>query len=168
MQTRFFILALAAVVAAPLSAKPAVKPSADTGIHEGQILDDVSGKTVNGWQSKGGAMYPVKPGEGQAPGDAYACCVALFQKGNTFAVARTEPLERNPDGGVIKERVITVMKITALPGEEETMCEGLPTYHALSLKNEKTGMVRSVTVDPAGEMKLETWKDAKGQCGYGE
>ena len=48
------------------------------------------------------------------------------------------------------------------------MCEGLPTYHALSLKNEKTGMVRSVTVDPAGEMKLETWKDAKGQCGYGE
>lgn len=167
MKNRLLLLATALLATAPLDAKPAARRAAvDNGIYIGQILVDANGKVINGWQSKGGAMYQTRPGAGLAPGDAYECCIHLFQKGSKYIVARTVAVERASDGGVIKERVAAMARITAQRGEEETTCEGTGSYLALSLKNERSGMVRSIVVSPKGELSELLWKDSKGLCGY--
>ncbi|MBN8500426.1 MAG: hypothetical protein J0M19_04670 [Sphingomonadales bacterium] len=161
MRFRFLTLATA-LCAAGLSAAP----SGGT-LAVGQVLDDSMGKSVNGWLHMQGSMYTTRSTKNSVTTETQACCVAVLKRGTSYIVARTEVMARNPTGGVIKERIASLRRIDARPGEDLIDCSLFSLNLALSLKNEKTRMVRSVVVDDGGLAVIE-WKDTDGRCSLGD
>ena len=167
MKLRSILFALLAAVAAPSAAQPSAEAPADDTIRLGQVLDDTLGTSVNGWQHSRGSMYTIRETADGVTTEKLTCCVAEFHRENSYIVAVTEPLARNPDGGVIKERVIALVRLDAGPDESYSECGLFGLNLGLSLKDEKTGMVRSVVIDQGGLQTFE-WKDSEGRCGYGD
>lgn len=153
------------VIAAPLTAKPAKPPlPVAPGIAVGQVLNNTLGKTVNGWLHNQGSMFGTSETKDSVTTIKLDCCIAVFSKGNSFIVARTEPLARNPAGGVIREKVIAVQRIDLRPGEVETQCSLFVLDLVVSVRNPKSGWVRSVVVSE-GTLGLLEWRDNSGRCG---
>lgn len=166
MPTKRLILAATLLCAAPLAAKPA-KPSlpvSPQGIVMGQVLNDTLGKTVNGWLHFQGSTYGTSETKDYVTTTRIDCCVAVFSKGRSYIVALTQPLARNPTGGVIKEKVVALKRIDARPGEVQEECSLFTLNLGLTLRNPKTMMARSVVIDNGGFAVLE-WKDTFRQCG---
>lgn len=134
------------------------------GIRVGLVLDDTLGKTVNGWLHTQGSMFNVTRHKDGVSTVDLDCCIAVFSKGRSTIVARTVPLAKNATGGVIKERITDLRRIDLRPGETEMGC-GLFTLNLVySVKNPKTGNVRSIVVDEGGLGTLD-WKDDQNRCG---
>jgi hypothetical protein len=161
MRTKLLI-AVAMLLAVPALAAPPA-PS----IKVGQVLDDTLGKTVNGWEHTQGSMFTSFEFKNGVQTGKLDCCIAVFRKARSFMVALTEPVARNKTGGVIKEKVLAVLRIDLRPGEEEMSCGLFSLQIILSVKNPKTNWVRSVIVDQSALGMLE-WRDTKGQCGIDE
>lgn len=143
-----------------LGAAPAPAPSIPIGL----VLDDTLGKTVKGWFHAQGTMFSVSKTKDGVTTSELDCCIAVFTRAKSYIVARTEPLARNATGGVIKEKVVAVRRIDTRPGELEMVCSLYSLQTAISLKNRKTNMVRSIVVDE-GALGLLEWKDSEGRCG---
>lgn len=152
------LFAAAALLTAPALAAPPAP-----AITAGQVLDDTLGKVVNGWLHLQGSMYMTYSTSDAVTTGTLDCCIAVFSKGRSYIVARTEPVERNAQGGVIKERVMALKRLDARPGEVQEECSLYTLNLALTLRNPKTMMARSVVVDQGGLSVLE-WKDAAGNC----
>lgn len=150
-------IALSALVL--LGASPAPAP----GIKPGLVLNDTLGQTVNGWLHASGAMFTVLKNRNGVWIREDDCCVATFQKGQSYIIARTLPLTRSPNGGVIKERVLETRRIDVRPGEEGVGCNAFGLQFHMSLKNPKTLAVRSVVIHD-GKLGLLEWKDNGNYC----
>lgn len=164
MRTSLTVLAAGLALAAGSALaqnKPA--PAAQT-IAVGQVLQDTLGKTVNGWTHNIGSMFMRYETRDGVTTGTLDCCVAVFNRGNSYIVARTQPLARTPNGGVIRERVIAVKRIELRPGEIETLCDLFNLDLALSVRNPKTKWVRSVVISH-GEIQMLEWRDTSGRCG---
>lgn len=164
MRTRLTVLAAGLVLAAlPAAAQKKPAPAA-TEIAVGQVLDDTLGKTVNGWTHNTGSMFTRYEARNGVTIEKLDCCVAVFNRGNSYIVARTQPLARTPTGGVIRERVIAVKRLDLRPGEIETLCDLFNLDLALSVRNPTTNWVRSVVIS-YGEIQMLEWRDTSGRCG---
>lgn len=148
-----------------LLAAPALAATPAPGITVGQVLDDTLGKPVNGWLHTQGSMFTSFETKDGVRTGKLDCCIAVFRKGRSYIVARTEPLAHNAKGGVIKEKVVAIKRLDMRPGEVETMCELFSLQLELSVHNPKTRMVRSVVVEN-GALGLLEWLDTSGQCGF--
>lgn len=167
MRTRALIFAAALLTAVtPSTAKPTNPPLpvAPQGIVVGQVLNDTLGKTVNGWLHSSGSMYGTSETKGEVTTTRLDCCIAVFSKGRSYIVALTEPVARNANGGVIKEKVVALKRIDARPGEVQEECGLFGLNLGLTLRNPKTMMARSVVIDNGGFAVLE-WKDTFRNCG---
>lgn len=167
MRTRVIVLAAGlALGASPALAQKKPTP-APVGITVGQVLDDTLGKTVNGWLHTSGSLYAKRETKDYVTTETMECCVAVFNRGNRFIVARTEAVTRNPTGGVIKERVLATHRLTARPGEVETDCSLIGQSAFLTLQDPKTGWLRSVVLSGDAFITV-TWKDPGSFCSYGD
>lgn len=167
MRHRLIVLAGAMLAAAPLLAKPAKAPLPAPAIAVGQVLNDTLGKSVNGWLHGQGAMFSRTETKGNVTTASLDCCIAVFSRGHSYIIARTEPLARNPDGGVIREKVATVERIDLRSGEIETECSLFSLQIVFSVRNPKTNQVRSVFVDN-GALALLEWHDTANRCAENE
>jgi hypothetical protein len=165
MLTKRFMLAAVLLSAAPLMAKPAKPPLPvpPPGIAVGQVLNDTLGKTVNGWLHFSGSMYGTSETKDEVTTTRLDCCISLFSKKRSYIVALTDPIERNGKGGVIKEKIVAIKRIEALPGEVQEECSLFNLNVGLTLRNPKTMMARSVVIDNGGFAVLE-WKDTFRNC----
>lgn len=167
MRTSLTILAAGlALAASPVVAQKKPAPAA-TDIAVGQVLDDTLGKTVNGWIHASGYLYAKRETKDYVTTETMECCVSVFNRGNRYVVARTEAVTRNRDGGVIKERVLATHKLTARPGEVEIDCSLIGQTAFLTLRDPKTGWLRSVVLS-GDTFVTVTWKDPGGYCSYGD
>lgn len=167
MRTRLTILAAGLVLAvSPASAQRTTVP-ATSDIVVGQVLDDTLGKTVNGWNHASGHLYAKRETADYVTTETMECCVAVFNRGSRYIVARTEAVTRNSDGGVIKERVLATHRITARPGEAEIDCSLIGQTAFLTLKDPRTGWLRSVVLNNDTFVTV-TWKDPGDFCSYGD
>lgn len=167
MRTRLTILAAGLALAASPAAgqKKAAPAAADIAV--GQVLNDTLGKTVNGWLHTTGSLYARRVTKDYVTTETLECCVSVLKRGNRYIVARTEAVTRNPDGGVIKERVLSTHKLTARPGEVEIDCSLIGQSAFLTLQETKTGWLRSVVLNGDAFITV-SWKDPGGFCSYGD
>lgn len=147
-----------------LGAAPAPSP----GIPIGMVITDGLGKTFNGWLYQTGSMFTRFETRNEVTTGRLDCCVAMFSKGRSFIVARTEPLTRAENGGVIKEKVIATKRLDARPGEEQSECDLFGIDLGLSLRHTKTAWVRSVVVTGNGDLAYLEWKDTDNRCYLGD
>lgn len=166
MRTRLALFGGLALAAAPLQAqqKPA-PPAGDIAV--GQVLDDTLGKTVKGWMHTSGNLYHKRETKDFVTTETLECCVSVFTRGNRYIIARTEAVTRNPDGGVIKERVLSTYRLTARHGEVEILCSLIGQTAFVTLHDPKTGWLRSVVMN-GDEFVTVTWKDPGGYCSFGD
>lgn len=154
--------AVALLFAVPAHAGPAA-PAATGTIAVGQVLNDTLGKTVNGWTHNTGAMFMRFDTQNGVTTGTLDCCVAVFSRGKSYIVARTQPLTRSANGGVIKEKVIAVKRLDLRQGEIETTCDLFNLDLAISVRNPKTNWVRSVVIS-YGKIEMLEWRDTSGRC----
>lgn len=167
MRTELTLLTAALMLAAaPAQAQQRKGPAAQD-IAVGQVLDDTLGKTVNGWQHTSGSLYEKRETKDYVTTETMECCVAVFNRGNRYIVARTEAVTRNPTGGVIKERVLSIDRLSARPGEVEVDCSLIGQRAFLTLHDPKTGWLRSVVLNGDAFVTV-TWKDPGGFCSFGD
>lgn len=166
MRTKLLLAAGLALASSPLQAQR--KPPPPVGdISVGQILDDTLGKTVNGWLHSSGTLYAKRETRDFVTTETLECCVAIFNRGNRYIIARTEAVTRSPDGGVIKERVLSTYRLTARPGEVEVLCSFIGQTAFLTLQDPKTSWLRSVVLN-GDEFVTVTWQDPGDYCSYGD
>lgn len=159
--------ALVLVLPAPsLQAQPATAPSAG-GIAVGQVLDNLLTKTVNGWLQFGIMSYPKRVTRGYVTSETMECCVVLYQRGNSYIVARAAPVLRSPQGEVKRFRIEALHRLTARPDEEQVECRLPGNWTFLTLKDPKTGWLRSVVMDRDAFVSV-TWQDPGSYCSYGD
>ncbi len=167
MRTRLAILApVLVLIATPVLAQQKSAQAA-SDIVVGQVLDDTLGKTVNGWTHTTGSLYAKRETKDYVTTETMECCVAVFKRGNRYIVARTEALTRNPNGGVIKQRVLATHRLTMQPGEVEIDCSLVGQAAFLTVQNPKTGWLRSVVLN-GDRLITVTWKDPGEFCYYGD
>ena len=82
-------------------------------------------------------------------------------------VVKTEALTRDAKGEPLTERVQRKLWVTKRPNEVVADCQIFWVTTQLSLVDIKTDAVRSVVVDN-GELALFNWRDANGDCAYGD
>ncbi|HEX4847515.1 MAG TPA: hypothetical protein VFV30_05190 [Novosphingobium sp.] len=163
MPRKAILAAAALLLAAPALAQRAAPAPAGT-IAVGQVLNDTLGKVVNGWTHNVGAMFKRYETRDGVTTGTLDCCVAVFSRGSSYIVARTEPLARTANGGVIREKVIAVQRLDLRPGEIETTCDLFNLDIAMSVRNPKTNWVRSVVIS-YGEIQMLEWRDTSNRCG---
>lgn len=151
-----------------LATLPLLGAAPAPGISIGLEITEGLGKTINGWLYQNGSMFTRFDTRNQITTGRLDCCVAMFVKGRSFIVARTQPLTRAANGGVIKEKVIATKRLEARPGEEQSECDLLGIDMGLSLRNAKTAWVRSVVITRSGDLDYLEWKDTGNRCYLGD
>lgn len=160
-------LALWAVTAAALAQGPVVPPEQQpTEIAVGQVIGNEVNQVINGWTSLGGGHYARRTTANFVTTEVSVCCYSIFEKGDEYLLARSEPIARNPRGGVLAERIEAIYRIKRKPTEEITMCNILWLDLALSLYDNRSGMVRSIVVTEEG-FEPVTWKGSGEACELG-
>src|SRR5687768_12845241 len=79
-------------------------------------------QSINGWEKVGGTLYQSRTHANYITTERSECCVATFQKGDSFILAATVALARNPTGGVIAERVVRTFRIDQEADEIHADC----------------------------------------------
>ena len=153
----FASAAAALVLGGAAQAQPVRAPAA------GDVVDTGTGQSVGGWRSLGGGLYPRRVDRNQVTTETLGCCFQVFQRGRTFLVARTVAVTRDAQGGVVSARIAAVTTLTAGPDEEHTSCSLLWITPELSLRDRRTGMVRSVVIQD-GRFVTLAWRDPGSFC----
>ena len=134
---------------------------------KGQLIRGQQDETIGGWLWSAGGLYATRTTRDHVTTEAQACCFALLTRGDQITVARTVAVETNARGGVTLQRVLDTMTIRRAAAEDVVDCGPLWIVPALSLKDRRTKLVRSVVVADAG-FSLLTWKDGAGTCDHHE
>jgi hypothetical protein len=146
---------------------PATQAGTTTKIEPGLIIGSNNGQTINGWEDRGGGLYPQRSYERGAAVERNECCYSIFKKGDAYTVAISVAVGRNATGGVLAERVVATREIQTPVGYEETDCSLLWIDPALSFYNPKNDMAISyVIVD--NEVHEIRYVDLDNNCYQGD
>lgn len=146
--SKVLALALATILANATLAQtvPVKQVGTTTKIEAGMIIGSNHGQTINGWEDRGGGLYPKRTFERGVAVERNECCDTIFKKGDTYTVAISEAVGRNATGGVLAERIVTTKEVQPAAGFEETDCSLLWISPALSFYNPQNDMAISYVI----------------------
>lgn len=124
----------------------ATQAGTTTKIEPGLIIGSNHGQTINGWEDRGGGLYPKRSFERGAVVERSECCYSIFKRGETYTFAISVAVGRNETGGVLAERIVATREIKTPVGYEETECSLLWIEPALSFYNPKNDMAISYVI----------------------
>lgn len=112
---------------------------ADAAPSPGDIVVSEEGALLRGWRYSAGGLITDATG---------ACCLAYFTRGDRNLVAITQPLTRDPRGGVRTARILRTLVVTV--GPREIVSEGCfvdGRQSAFAVMDVRTNVVRAFFTD---------------------
>lgn len=146
----------------------AIAAEPNPSITVGTVFGSQIGQNINGWRQMGGGLYLNRSTANYVTTEFDVCCYAVFQKENTYLIARTVAVAKREAGGVIAERVLGTKIVNKRPTENVVIdCLILWIRPAFNLYDTRTKIIRSVIIS-GDEFVTISWSDPGNYCDLGD